>query len=429
MKTKLQLLLLLIFISSATQAQILDKVINAAERGVERAVERKAEQKAGEATEGAIDGMTGKKKNKDKKKDKSNKSNDKSSGGLEENSGGGLEEEGENQVNFKRGGRVIFEDNFSKDALGDFPAKWNSTKGGEIKNLKGFTNKFLKVTAGSIVNPELTKSLPENFTVEFDLVLPSAHPYRRPGFGFGKAPEPIDNLLSSGNAINFDIMSAEMGNGYYFLNYAEKSISYQRQDVKYKAPLDKVIKVAYEVNGKRIRMFVDGEKMVDLPTQFKQEYRKSFFFTSITSGWTETEDAYFYIGNLVIAETGTDERSSVLKDLMEKGSFSTNAILFASGSDKIQAESNSILTQIKEALDQAPDMKIKIVGHTDADGADATNLSLSQKRANAVKMKLVSMGVSANRFTTEGKGESEPISSNDTADGKAQNRRVEFIKQ
>lgn len=426
MKTKIQLLLMLILFGTATQAQILDKVINAAERGVERAVERKAEQKAGEATEDAIDGMTGKKKNKGKK---NNKSGNKNSGRLEDNSGGGLEEEGDNQVAFKRGSRIIFDDNFTKDAVGDFPARWNSTKGGEVKTLKGFPNKYLKVTAGAIVNPELTKSLPENFTVEFDLVLPSAHPYRRPGIGFGKAPEPIDNLLSSGNAINFDIMSAEMGNGYYSINYAEKSISYQKQDVKYKAPLDKVIKVAYEVNGKRIRMFVDGEKMVDLPTQFKPEYRKAFYFTSITSGWTETEDAYFYIGNLVIAETGTDERSSVLKDLMEKGSFSTNAILFASGSDKIQPESNSILTQIKEALDQAPDMKIKIVGHTDSDGADATNLTLSQKRANAVKMKLVSMGVSANRFTTDGKGETQPISSNDTADGKAQNRRVEFIKQ
>lgn len=426
MKTKIQLLLLLILFGAATQAQILDKVINAAERGVERAVERKAEQKAGEATEDAIDGMTGKKKNKGKKKDKSGNKN---SGGLEDNSGGGLEEEGDNQVAFKRGSRIIFDDNFTKDAVGDFPAKWNSTKGGEVKTLKGLPNKYLKVTAGSIVNPELTKSLPENFTVEFDLILPSAHPYRRAGIGFAKAPEPIDHTLASSNACNFDIMSAEMGNGYYSINYAEKSISYQRQDMKYKAPLDKIIKVAYEVNGKRIRMFVDGEKMVDLPTQFKPEYRKALYFNSITSGWLETEDAYFYIGNLIIAETGTDERSSVLKDLMEKGSFSTNAILFASGSDKIQAESNSILTQIKEALDQAPDMKIKIVGHTDSDGADATNLTLSQKRANAVKMKLVSMGVSANRFTTEGKGESEPISSNDTADGKSQNRRVEFIKQ
>lgn len=430
MKTKFQMMLLLILFGTATKAQILDKVVNAAERGVERAVERKAEQKAGEATEEVIDKATGKKKKnkkENKKKEDSEKSNNKNSGGLEEHSG--LEEEGENQVAFKRGNRIIFEDNFSKDAVGDFPAKWNSTKGGEIKTLKGFSNKFLKISAGSIINPELTKPLPENFTVEFDLILPSAHSYRRPGIGFGKAPEVIDHNLASSNAINFDIMSSDRGNNYNSIYYAEKSIFYQKKEVDYKAPLDKIIKVAYEINGKRIRMFVDGEKMVDLPTQFKPEYRKAFFLTSITSGWTETQDAYFYVGNLVIAETGTDERSSVLKDLMEKGSFSTNAILFASGSDKIQSESNSVLNQIKDALVQAPEMKIKIVGHTDSDGADAANLTLSQKRANAVKAKLVSLGISADRFTTEGKGESQPISSNDSAEGKAQNRRVEFLRQ
>ena len=114
---------------------------------------------------------------------------------------------------------------------------------------------------------------------------------------------------------------------------------------------------------------------------------------------------------------------------MEKGSFSTNAILFASGSDKILPQSNEVMTQIADALKQSTDMKITIIGHTDSDGDDASNLALSKKRANAVKMKLASMGINASRLTADGKGESEPVADNSTTTGKAQNRRVEFIKQ
>lgn len=405
-------------------AQIFDKIKNAAKRGVERTVERKVEQKSTQSTEGAMDKILGNKNSSSSEKNTSKKKNN----SLEDDSS--LYEEGENTVGFKRGSRIIFQDDFSKDAVGDFPAKWNTSKSGEVKNLKGFANKFLKVTAGTVVNPELTKPLPENFTVEFDLILPSAHPYRRPGIGFGTKPEKIDYLIGSNNAVTFDIMSADVSSvSYKSIHYNEKSLGYTKEEIAYTAPLDKVIKIAYEANGKRIRMFVNGKKLVDLPTQFKPEYRKAFFLTSITSGWKETEEAYFYIGNLVIAETGKDERSSVLKDLMEKGNFSTNAILFASGSDKIQAESNAVISQIYDALSQAPEMKIKIVGHTDSDGDANSNLALSKKRANAVKMKLATMGIDASRMTTDGKGENAPITDNDSDSGKAQNRRVEFIKQ
>jgi outer membrane protein OmpA-like peptidoglycan-associated protein len=74
-------------------------------------------------------------------------------------------------------------------------------------------------------------------------------------------------------------------------------------------------------------------------------------------------------------------------------------------------------------------MKLKIVGHTDADGDNTSNLELSRKRAEAVKNALASVyGIDASRLATEGKGETEPVSDNGTSDGKAQNRRVEFIK-
>ncbi len=437
--------LLIILASCApfhSNAQFLDKLGERAAGAVERTVERRVEREAEKSTDRVLDTVVEAPKDKNKK-EKKKKNKKKGSGNViggdpvDDNTQssstkqtvGSLEEEGENQVGFKRGNRIIFNDNFEKDAIGDFPAKWNTTKGGEVKKLKGFDSKFLKVTAGSVTNIELTKPLPENFTVEFDLILPAEHPYRRPGIGFGPKPEDIDNLLSSPNSMTFDILSAEMGNGYYEISYGVKELGYTKEKIAYKAPLNTPIKMAFEVNGKRIRLFMDGKKMVDLPTQFKPEYRKSLFFTSITSGWTETADAYFYISNLVIAETAGDERSQVLKDLMENGSFSTNAILFNSGSATIKSGSNLILADIAEALKSAPDLKLKVVGHTDADGSDDANLKLSKERANSVRNYLIqNLGIDGNRLTTDGKGESSPVADNTSSSGKEQNRRVEFIK-
>lgn len=425
MKTTALFLMGFLLISVQVDGQIFDRLKRAAQRSAERAAERQVENRTTKATDRAIDGVLDGKKgsNTDSSTDSKNKKNKNNS--LEED--GGIAEVGANEVGFKRGSRLIFQDDFSRDAVGDFPAKWNTTKSGEVKNLKGM-GKFLKIPAGSVINPEISKTLPENFTLEFDLVCPSAHPIRYVGIGFGNRPQAIDYLSSNSDAVTFDLLSADKMSDRNAVYYADKALGGDKLKVKYTAPLDRIVKIAYEVNGKRIRMFVDGRKMVDLPTQFKPNYRKAFFLNSITNGWAETKDAYFYIGNFVLAETGKDERSSVLKDLMEKGSFSTNAILFATGSDKIQAESNDIIQQIYDALSQAPDMKVKIVGHTDSDGNAKDNQKLSEKRANAVKMKLASMGISSSRMQTEGKGQSQPIADNSSAAGKAQNRRVEFIK-
>jgi outer membrane protein OmpA-like peptidoglycan-associated protein len=132
-----------------------------------------------------------------------------------------------------------------------------------------------------------------------------------------------------------------------------------------------------------------------------------------------------FITNLKIAEGGLDLRSKLIAD----GRVSTNGILFDSGSANIQPQSMGIIRQISQVLQQESNMNLNIVGHTDADGDDSFNMELSRKRAEAVKNALVNVyNIDSGRLQSQGMGESEPVGDNNTADGKAQNRRVEFIK-
>ena len=344
---------------------------------------------------------------------------------------GSLEEKTtETETPFERGSRIIFQDDFEKDAIGDFPAKWNTSKSGEIKKLTGLNNKFLKINDGAIVNVQLTKLLPVNFTVEFDLIVPNDIPIRFASFGFGSKPIKIDWLLAPKEAVVFSFHSNQkrFSQGLKFGTQKFSSTDFKLKSLDYNTALNKVIKVGIVVNDKRIRLYADGSKLIDMPNSFDASFRKNFFFNATTHGSVESKLNYFYISNVTLAEAGIDRRSSVLKHLMEKGSFSTNAILFATNSDKIQAGSNEVLQQIVAALKESKSLKLQIIGHTDNDGDDATNLLLSKKRAAAVKATLVSMGIAATRLTTDGKGESTPVADNTSTEGKSQNRRVEFIK-
>jgi outer membrane protein OmpA-like peptidoglycan-associated protein len=95
----------------------------------------------------------------------------------------------------------------------------------------------------------------------------------------------------------------------------------------------------------------------------------------------------------------------------------------------IKPESYGTLKEMADVMKEYADLKVKIVGHTDADGSDAANLELSKKRAASVKESLTKdFGIDESRMETDGKGEGEPIDKNDTPAGKANNRRVEFIK-
>src|ERR1700719_2699227 len=112
----------------------------------------------------------------------------------------------------------------------------------------------------------------------------------------------------------------------------------------------------------------------------------------------------------------------LFSDLLGKGK-----IRFESGRATIDPDSAGLLDRLVETALRCPAANIEIAGHTDADGEDAFNQTLSEKRAQAVTDYLVKAGLPANRFTAMGYGSSQPVASNDTDEGKAQNRRIDFV--
>jgi outer membrane protein OmpA-like peptidoglycan-associated protein len=137
------------------------------------------------------------------------------------------------------------------------------------------------------------------------------------------------------------------------------------------------------------------------------------------------DDGNFYLSNLRLAVGMPDTR----KKILEQNKWVTHGILFDVNSATIKPESYGTLKEMATVLTEYADLKVKIVGHTDADGKDDANLDLSKRRAASVKAALTKeFGIDESRMETDGKGESEPIDKNDTPAGKANNRRVEFIK-
>ena len=183
------------------------------------------------------------------------------------------------------------------------------------------------------------------------------------------------------------------------------------------------MKVSIWRQKNRLRVYMNEEKIWDVPRAFSNDVNYNTLL--IMRHTSHNPEDRFLFSNLRLAVGAADTRNR----LVTEGRFVTRGILFDVNSDKIKGESYGVLKEISTVLKENAELKIKIIGHTDSDGDDKSNLDLSKRRAESVKAMLSKeFGIDATRIQADGKGESEPVDKNTSSEGKANNRRVEFIK-
>lgn len=331
------------------------------------------------------------------------------------------------KYDFVPGDKLLFFDDFARDFIGDFPSKWNTNASGEVVKIGNKGKWFeLKTGYGVFYIPDV-KNLPEDFTIEFDILTKGISQQTSSTARFNVILSGDDKFKNGSD--HFAKVSIPLGQYSAFSfradNYFNRGGGAINTDIK--ADIRKAIlnqpHIAISVTKKRFRLWINQTKYIDIP-RFIEEINVLKFLKFHLNNLKDGEE-HLYITNLKVAEGGVDLR----RKLLSEGKISTNGILFDSGSANIQPQSLGIIRQISQVLMQDENIKLNIVGHTDADGTEETNLKLSKARAAAVKDALVNIyKISGDRLETGGKGESVPIGDNSTTDGKAQNRRVEFIK-
>lgn len=343
--------------------------------------------------------------------------------------GGAIPASGVSFSDFIPGQTIIFQDDFSQDALADFPAKWNSNGSGKVTTLNGLNGRWLELKMNTAITPDMPKALPENSTIEFDLYMDAQNNQTTPFIQFG--------LTQVKDILKEDLFYKDR----FFMNithYNEndsKTVEYglkndvlgNKSDFQLTSYANKVMHVSIALNKTRIRIYLDQTKVLDLPKAISPGMRTNFFLNS--NQVIPAPELDMYVGNIRIASAETDARSLLVKQFMETGKAVTNDILFDVNSDVIKPQSYDIVNQFGDALKANPSLRIKITGHTDNDGSATTNLDLSKRRAASVKKYLGGKyAIPDDRLETDGKGASQPVAGNNTPEGKAKNRRVEFLK-
>ncbi len=394
-----------------SHAQILRKLADKAKQKIEQ----KTNEKVDETTQGNKNGKSG---------NDENQNGDANNQSASSPSGGGIK--AYSKYDFVPGEKIIVFEDFMQDEVGDFPDKWNTNASAEIVTIETLEGKWLKISKQGVFMPEFIDSLHENFTLEYDLLCDN--PGRVWAFYATLASLPDRNQPDQWQAVDnrftFTISPHPDGNSTSNIE-RRKDGAYESSastGTKQFSDKTKPVHVAIWRQKERFRVYFNQEKVWDLPKVFSTTANYNAIVYWLQGG---VDDGNYYLSNLRLAVGLPDTR----KKILEQDKWVTHGILFDVNKAIIKPESYGTLKEMASVLKEYPDLKVNIVGHTDSDGKDDANLDLSKRRATAVKEMLAKeFGIDESRMETDGKGESEPIDTNDTPEGKANNRRVEFIK-
>jgi len=311
------------------------------------------------------------------------------------------------KYDFVPGDKVVFYDDMKNEEEGEFPYRWNLDRGVfEVVRL-GKDYWVMCTDAGSI-RPKIQEGpLPEKYTVEVDI--------------YDNGPE------FSGHYFHLCWVGADGRDVAKLELHASKNTSLvvQGETKATKALPEGLTKGVHTMlvmaTQRSIKCYINTVRVANVP---KVEGFNPVGFRLSMDPWNQKGNPMLVRG-FRYAEGGKTMR----EQLDEDGKIVTHGILFDPDSHTIKGESIKTLKEIGRLLEDDPDVRLSIEGHTDSDGSDDHNMSLSQNRADSVRRYLIStFGVSADRLEAKGWGETSPIDRNDSPEGKANNRRVELVK-
>lgn len=429
MKRLVMMVLVLVAVGGTTEVnaqsflkKLGKKVVNAAKNAVERNAERKTEK----AVDDLFDGKVG----------KGNKNNNGNNNADEVYDNGDATAQAQPQKgqslemtyaksDFVPGDEIIFEDLLVGEKLGEFPSMWD-LKGGNAEVVSVGGANAIHLASETTLIPYMKEKdyLPEEFTIEFDLYVPCENTE----YNGGKDPDLGMNnrydieLLNAANKVVFQVhwyngnnrMGVPREIDWNWQNGGEGldgtgTAKFNMSDFNH---------IAISFNKRALKFYVNGVRAANIPRCDAPTRFQIYSYSGI-------DTANRFIKNIRIAKGAVPLYDRMMSD----GKFITYGITFDVGKATIKPESMGEINRIVTLMTENPDLKFSVEGHTDNTGKEASNQTLSEQRSQAIVAKLVELGIAQDRLTAVGKGQNSPIADNNTDEGRAKNRRVEFVKQ
>ena len=423
MKRLVMMVLVLVAVGGTTEVNaqsFLKKLGKKVENAAKNAIERNAERKTEEAVDKVFEGDFGKGK---KDKDKQNNNGNNNADAVYDNGDATAQtqpQKGQSlettyaKSDFVPGDEIIFEDLVDNEQLGEFPSMWDLKKGSaevaEVNGKKAITSDGSVTTIAPLMK-DMTNYLPEKFTLEMDILMAP----RGQGDSYYK--------LHFYNAEKKRIMTIEIDSRVnYVVDWDYISTSGDRIEGNFSTK-DLVQTngwhhLAISFNKRAFKIYIDGTRIANIPNMSQPA---NFAFDLFPMNGAKTN----YVTNIRLAQGAVPLYDRMMSD----GKFITYGITFDVGKATIKPESMGEINRIVQLMTENPDLKFSVEGHTDSTGNATSNQTLSEQRSQAIVAKLVELGIAQDRLTAVGKGQNSPIADNNTDEGRAKNRRVEFVKQ
>ncbi len=309
------------------------------------------------------------------------------------------------KYDFVPGEVVIFEDDLQGERNGEFPSQWDLKKGNvEMARLGDEMVINFPDTEWADIVPMMKEKgdyLPDVFTLEFDAY--------------------YSEFCTSYKIAFYDAVNQKNTTRLPDISIKPNQITQQFSgvtDFKGDENYPYWKRVAISFNVRALKIYLGEQRIANIPN-----FRHNPTGITISSRQCH-ENQFAAIRNIRIATGDLELYDKMITD----GKIVTNGIRFDSGKATLRPESMGVINEIVKLMQQYPEIRFSVEGHTDSDGDAQFNKNLSEQRASTVLNTLVDQGIGRDRLVAKGFGEEVPVADNNSPEGKANNRRVEFVK-